>query len=107
MKVNSTVKEQVAKLLEVKPSQIVIRLVRKLKEDPEFDPILALAVLTPLLEQDQELLQKVDKLVFQNLGEQDPEPMFEVILTDEIVQGKTIDNGMFRSAGRFDKKTIN
>ncbi len=105
MRVNSEVKEKVAKLLEVKPSQIVIKLVRKLKEDPEFDPILALAVLTPFLEQDEELLKKVDKLVFQAIRQQEPEPQFELILTDEIIRTEH-PNGMIRSAGRF-TKTVN
>lgn len=103
MRVNSDVKEKVAKLLQVKPSQIIIKLVRKLKEDQEFDPVLALAVLTPFLEQDKELLEKVDKLVFQAIREQEPEPQYEIILTDEIITSKHAVSAMFRPAGRFVK----
>lgn len=102
---NEGIKEQIAKLLMAKPTQVVIKFVRKLKDDPEYDPILALAVITPFLEQDQELLGKVERLIFSSIQDEEPSAEFHIIVTDEIIPKNLSDNNMIRRGGRFQKKT--
>lgn len=101
---NEGIKEQIAKLLMAKPTQVIIKFVRKLKDDPEYDPILALAVITPFLEQDQELLGKVERLIFSSIQDEEPSGEFHIVVTDEIITKNLSDNNMIRRGGRFQKK---
>ena len=103
-----TIKEQIAGLLQHESDKVVIKFVRKLKEDPEYDPILALASIAPFLEQDEELLAKVERLVYDGIRSEGTsegtQGKFHIIMTEEIVPNKLSDNSMIRRAGRFNKK---
>lgn len=99
-----TIKEQIADLLQHDPAKVVIKFVRKLKEDTEYDPILALASITSFLEQDEELLAKVERLVYDGIREVGHEGKLHIIMTEEITPSTASDNNMIRRAGRFDKK---
>lgn len=62
-----SIRDKIASVLGVKPVNVVIRFSNKIRTEPNHDPFLALSVLTPYLEQDTELLKKVERLVYQGI----------------------------------------
>lgn len=82
-----SVRDKLAAILGVKPVNVFIRFINKMRTEPNYDPILALSVLTPYLEQDTELLQKVERLVYGNLPED--QGFIQITSSKEIVDNNT------------------
>ncbi len=75
-------RDRIASILGVKPVNVVIRFINKIKSEPNDDPISALSVLMPYLKQDTELLQKVEHLVYQGLPKD--QGLIQISYTKEI-----------------------
>lgn len=86
-----SVRDRLAAILGVKPVNVFIRFINKMRTDPDYDPILALSVLTPYLEQDTELLQKVERLVYQGIPED--QGMVQVTCVKELVDENNVVTG--------------
>lgn len=85
------VRNRLASVLGVKPLNVVIRFINKMRTEPNYDPILALSVLTPYLEQDTELLQKVERLIYQGIPED--QGTIQVTCVKEIVDDNNVVEG--------------
>lgn len=113
----SQIKQQIASLLETEPSKVTVKLTNK-SEDSQYDPIIALHSLLPIIEEsDPVMASKLSEIVFEDLRNNgiNTQNNFTIVISEEAqsVKIKNVSElpSVFRSGRKIDsekiKETIN
>lgn len=105
----SQIKQQIASLLETEPSKVIIKLTNK-PEDSQYDPIIALHSLLPIIEEcDPNMASRLSEIIFENLSNNstDSQNNFTIIISEEPTLTRTKNMKGLPSVFRSNRKINN